>query len=332
MDFKNKPKVSIIIPVYNGESYIQDTLQNVIKQTYKEIEIIIVDDGSKDQSYNKLLAISKNDSRIKLFHKSNGGMSSARNYGLKQVTSEYVTFIDSDDYISIDYIATLINPFLVGDSVEISVVGYQRIFDYNPNKFTNVKDISLLNSTEGLNECLLQKKGYDVSVCSKLYKTSLFLNCNFIEGIAYEDFEMTPRLFAAVSDNGEVAVIDAIKYLYMKTPNSIMTSSFQKRDMDILYVVRSGGKFVVEYLPGAESAYRAKAIAGVFGVYRKALWTKADKEDSKELFNELRSMTRQIRWHNGFSKKELLVSIIVLLGEKLSTPIVMLITKLLQQL
>ncbi len=95
--------VSVIIPIYNVEKYIVKCVQSVINQSYKQLEILLIDDGSTDSSGEICDTLLVEDSRIKVFHKENGGLSSARNYGIEQATGDYITFIDSDDYVHINF-------------------------------------------------------------------------------------------------------------------------------------------------------------------------------------------------------------------------------------
>ncbi|EPX11381.1 glycosyltransferase family 2 protein [Streptococcus agalactiae] len=105
-------KISIIIPVYNVKKYLNDCIQSVINQTYNNLEIILIDDGSTDGSGDYCDEIAKKDSRIFVYHKTNGGLSEARNVGIKISTGKYITFIDSDDYIENLYIETLYNSLI----------------------------------------------------------------------------------------------------------------------------------------------------------------------------------------------------------------------------
>lgn len=114
-------KISIIIPVYNVKKYLNDCIQSVINQTYNNLEIILIDDGSTDGSGDYCDEIAKKDSRIFVYHKTNGGLSEARNVGIKISTGKYITFIDSDDYIENLYIETLYNS-LIEYKADIAIV------------------------------------------------------------------------------------------------------------------------------------------------------------------------------------------------------------------
>ena len=124
--------ISVIIPVYKVEEYLENCIQSVIKQTVSDLEIILVDDGSPDQCPEICDLWADKDSRIKVIHKENGGLSDARNAGMKVATGEYVSFIDSDDYISLDFYETLLETIVDNDSdiVECGVVKF-----YEDNNF-----------------------------------------------------------------------------------------------------------------------------------------------------------------------------------------------------
>lgn len=123
---KNEAIVSIIIPVYNAKKYLANTLDSVIKQTYKNLEIILVNDGSTDNSKDICESYAKIDKRIKVINKENGGVSSARNYGLALAKGEYISFIDSDDFLVTDMIETLVND-IQNTNAEIAVCGYWHV-------------------------------------------------------------------------------------------------------------------------------------------------------------------------------------------------------------
>ena len=118
--------ISVIVPIYNVEKYLQKCVDSIINQTYKNLEIILVDDGSPDNCPKMCDDYAEKDSRIKVVHKENGGLSDARNVGMEVATGEYVSFIDSDDYISLDFYETLLETIVDNDSdvVECGVVKF----------------------------------------------------------------------------------------------------------------------------------------------------------------------------------------------------------------
>lgn len=326
-----QPKVSLILPVYNAEKYIEETFGMIEKQTYNNLKIIVVDDGSVDNSLNILKKITYNKNNVVILEKKNGGLSSARNYGLQHVDTEYVTFVDSDDYIDIDYVETLIKPFMVDDNVAISAVKYFRTSTYSADHFTNIKDTEFLKRNLGLNKFLLQSKGYDVSTWAKMYRFSLFEEISFLDGITYEDFEIIPKLFSKIKESDLIAFIDAVKYQYIRTPNSIITADFKKRDLDILSIVSEGFPFTERKLPENRDAYLAKAIAGTFSVYRKAIRSGANEDSINLIYKKLKWLLGKINYKNKLTKKEIVAYIALFFGKKVSIPIVQLLSKLLRE-
>ena len=142
--------ISVIVPIYNVEKYLDRCVESIINQTYKNLEIILVDDGSPDNCTQMCDDYAKKDSRIRVVHKENGGLSDARNAGMEVATGEYVSFIDSDDYISLDFYETLFQTMIDNDSdiVECSVVKF-----YENGKFDEYSDDQMIknfNTVDGL--------------------------------------------------------------------------------------------------------------------------------------------------------------------------------------
>lgn len=135
MNIKNK-LISIIVPIYNVENYLQECLESILKQTYKNFEVLLVDDGSTDNSANICKLYVEKDKRFKYFFKENGGLSSARNFGISNSKGEFLSFVDSDDIISNDFLETLYNN-MINNEVKLSIVGYCNY--YNNGTTKNIK-------------------------------------------------------------------------------------------------------------------------------------------------------------------------------------------------
>ena len=123
------PKISIIVPVYKVEKYIGECIESILNQTFTNFELILVDDGSPDKSGDICDNYARKDSRIKAFHKKNGGVSSARNYGIEHATGEWLCFVDSDDTIEKNYIESLVKGFELSKDVDLSIAGYRNVDD-----------------------------------------------------------------------------------------------------------------------------------------------------------------------------------------------------------
>ena len=127
------PKISVIVPVYNTEQYLHRCIDSILAQTYTDFELLLIDDGSKDNSGKICNEYAAKDSRVRVFHKENGGVSSARNIGLDNAKGGWISFVDSDDWISTEYLENLFNA--VDNTVDL-VVAYAHLVDYQePDKF-----------------------------------------------------------------------------------------------------------------------------------------------------------------------------------------------------
>ena len=168
-----KRKVSIIVPLYKSEKYIEKLIESILKQSYKNIELILVDDGSPDNSgkiCDKYVAL---DERVKVIHKKNGGTCEARNYGLKEVTGEYLTFADGDDWLELDYLEYLVN-ILESNNCEMSMT--DAIFTTRDRKQNNNDKIEVVDSEEATCRILYDK--VPVGPWNKLYLTELIRRNN----------------------------------------------------------------------------------------------------------------------------------------------------------
>ena len=165
-------KVSIIVPCYNVEKYIERCLNSLINQEYSNIEILCIDDGSKDNTKKIIKNFLEKDSRIKYFYKENGGLSSARNYGLKYIDGYYCCFIDSDDYVDSTYVSKLVNS-IEKNNADIAVCEFDRVYGkHTTHKEMKRKDIENFIVPAAWN---------------KLYISKYFKDITFPEGLWYED-------------------------------------------------------------------------------------------------------------------------------------------------
>lgn len=212
-------KVSIIIPVYNAEKYLRQCLDSVVNQTLKDIEIICVNDGSPDNSLEILQEYAKKDDRIKIINKVNGGVSSARNVGLEVAQGEFIGFVDSDDYIDLNYYENLYNRAKVTCS-DIVVAEYiYRFRDKKKKVFLKVDKSVVTTNVKEKFECL-----YLPDFCylgNKIYKRD-FLEVRFPEGVTYEDIYFTTHVLA---QDGRMAVAENATYYYRNNADSIVNDT-----------------------------------------------------------------------------------------------------------
>lgn len=229
-------KLSIIVPVYNVELYIEQCITSLLKQTMKEIEIIVVNDGATDKSID--LVKSFHNSQIKIINQSNQGLSAARNKGLKYAKGEYIVFVDSDDFIRFDN--AFEEMYNIGRDNNSDIVCGNAIKYYSDEKYNKLNydfesDLSTnLSGTDFLSYSLIKNRLF-VPVWLYMYKRE-FLNLNsliFKEGIYHEDEDFTPRVFL---NNPKISIYNKCFYVYRQREGSIMKNNdfLYKRALDVL--------------------------------------------------------------------------------------------------
>ena len=185
-----KDLISIIIPVYNVEKYLKECVDSVRKQTYKNLEIILIDDGSKDNSGKLCDELAKEDNRIKVIHKENGGLSDARNVGIENATGEYIQFIDSDDFVEKDMIEILHND-ICQEKADVSMCSLYLYKDGEKTTDASYKR-EIFNKELVLKEILLDERVRSYA-WNKMFKKSLFESIRFPKGKVFEDiYTMSP--------------------------------------------------------------------------------------------------------------------------------------------
>lgn len=220
----DKGKVSIIVPVYNVELYIDKCIGSIIDQSYKNLEIILVDDGSKDSSGKICDKYQNKDERIRVFHKANGGLSSARNYGIKKATGDWYVFVDSDDWIDKYMIQRLIM-FAEETSMEIVCCG-KVLVDLNgtEQKIHTLENFCL--SPEKTIPLAVFDKEVGISAWGKIYKKQLFEGIRFPEGEIHEDVAIMYRLFMKCK---KIGVINKALYFYRNNPEGISKQDYNEK-------------------------------------------------------------------------------------------------------
>jgi len=240
------PKISVIVPVYNVEKYLSRCVESIIHQTYEDLEIILVDDGSTDRSGELCDEYEKRDGRIRVIHKENGGISSARNIGLQYATGEYIGFVDSDDYIDPEMYMTLFDR-IISESADIAICGISN--SYAGNEF--IKD----NSEENLRvmdnltalKMMLEGKSITASPCTKLFRVALLDGLAFSEDIHYgEDALFFTYVFLSVK---RVIFTSKKLYCYYHRSGSVTTRPYSQKTYDIIKVYRLIGEQIKRSCP-----------------------------------------------------------------------------------
>lgn len=224
------PLISVIVPVYNTEKYLHKCIDSIIHQSYRNLEIIIVDDGSTDSSPAICDEYKGLDKRVIVIHKKNGGLSSARNAGIDEAHGEYLSFIDSDDYIDQRMLEELYKAVSKIDA-DISICNYQNVYedDYDGKRYVNPKiEGCSLTPFEAIDKSCNLKQVHLIVAWNKLYKRSLFRNIRYAEGYIHEDEIIIHRLYGECE---KIAVIPDRLYFYLHRNGSIMSGGFNILDM-----------------------------------------------------------------------------------------------------
>ncbi|WP_419725268.1 glycosyltransferase family 2 protein [Terrisporobacter petrolearius] len=232
-------KISVIIPVYNVEKFLRRCLNSVINQTMSDLEIILVDDGSNDNSGEICDEYAKNDARIIVIHKENGGVSSARNKGLDIATGEWITFVDSDDYIDTDMYEMLYSN-AIEKEVDICACFFKYLTKDNIILFNPTKEQRSLKGRYKGKEFLKlfymdnYTNGICVAMCNKIYKRNIFDKLRFKSKI-YEDDEICHEIYLK---DLHILLLDNPFYTYIQNINSLSNAKFSEENLvfiDILY-------------------------------------------------------------------------------------------------
>jgi glycosyltransferase involved in cell wall biosynthesis len=217
-------KLSVIIPVYNSELYIAECIESIVNQSYLDLEIIIVNDGSSDGSYKICQEYASRDRRIKIITQKNKGQSSARNLGLDNATGELITFIDSDDSISLDLYRINIELLLNESSIEIIQFPYYQFYGLEIG-YLKQNVPKLLTLKEDLYKELLLFKSISWVVWDKIYRKEVFANLRFVEGMYYEDNYI---IFEIIKLTNSLSLSNEGIYYYHARNNSLSRSSNSK--------------------------------------------------------------------------------------------------------
>lgn len=229
------PLLSVIIPIYNVADYLAECLDSIINQTYKNLEIILVNDGSTDNSPEIIEEYKRKDPRIRVINKENGGLSSARNAGLDIMSGDYVIFVDSDDTLDITTIELNMKYFIEDTTLEM--IQFPILFYWKSNKeFMFSPEKCQFKCRYQILAAGFHNSVLTYSACGKIYINSVFFNLRFSEGILYEDMFISSSLYKKMSN---VMISQDGCYLYRYTEGSIMHSEFNFKKQKDLFLANA---------------------------------------------------------------------------------------------
>jgi len=270
-----KELISIIVPVYNVEKYLKKCVDSIVNQTYKNLEIILVDDGATDNSGKICDELVELDNRIKVYHKKNGGLSDARNYGVERATGDYIGFVDSDDYIDAEMYERLYEA-IKKENVDVAECNLKIVYPEKTDLFTDQKYYQICNKQEYLEEYLKIEKIFG-SACVRLTKADIARKLKFPVGKLYEDTYYAYDLIGIVD---KYVIVDNPYYNYLMRENSITNAKFNPRIFDLIEIVEKFHTNVYKNYPSLKEAADCRKMYAYFSVLNSILLEEDFKNNS----------------------------------------------------
>lgn len=302
-------KISVVLPVYNVEQYLHKGVESVLNQTYANLEIILIDDGSTDRSPAICDEFSVRDERVIVIHKKNGGLSDARNAGTQIATGKYITYIDSDDIVEPDYVEYLYS-LVLKYNCRMSLCTHTVVFE-------NGKRIVYGNGAEEVltaKQCLdrmLYHDTIDTSAWGKLYQLELAKEIPYPVGKLFEDIGTT-YLFFIKSER--IACGYQSKYLYMQRKNSIVSGKFNPAKLDLLEMTDKMAKDVYEYFPELKNGLLRRKIYARFSTLNQMLDVKGYDKEREDILKYLSKHKKEILRDKRAQKRDKIAMMLLGLG------------------
>lgn len=288
--------ISIIIPVYNVEQYLEKCIDSLISQTYNNIEILLIDDGSTDNSPKICDEYSKKDSRVRVIHKANGGAASARNVGVAESKGSIIAFVDSDDYVDPD---TYFKSYALMKETQSDIVIYGRYVEYG-----NIQIIKadakqdIIDNKEAIIR-LNSDSSFDMAVWDKIYRKEVIENIKFPEGITAEDCFVTCRYLYNAK---KIAILPEAKYHYIQRKSSV--SKGKRIRYDIIDACYDQKKFIQEVFSDIEYIGNTALVFAYISIYNRVISEKVyiDPVKLKEIKTEPKKYRKDLL-KNSYLKK-----------------------------
>ena len=302
-------KISVIVPVYNVENYLEKCLNSLVNQTLEEVEILVINDGSTDNSQEIIDEFQKKfPQKIKAFYKENGGLSDARNFGIDRATGEFLAFVDSDDYVSENMFLEMYD-LAIKNEAELVICNLQKV-DENGTVTQKLTQIPNLSGKIDLEKNFSVFSDLSYFACNKIFKRELFDGKRFQKGMHFEDIELIPQLLLQCKT---LAKTDAFHYQYLERSNSI-SKSHTERGLDILKAVKNVEK-AFENSMYSSKKNELKGFQILEGIYTFLAYLAFVKDDKvyrkmslelKEFSKERNISTLEILKYKRFGKNYLL--------------------------
>lgn len=293
---ENEPLISVVVPVYNVQQFLNKCIVSILKQSYSNLQIILVDDGSTDNSGSQCDELASQDKRIIVIHKTNGGLSSARNEGMKKVSGEYVTFVDSDDFIGRRFIENLFNAARIKNA-KIAITGLTKTSRNDIKEHLNTtppEEVIAFSSEEAIVRSIKQDP-FGEHACGKLYHYSLFPYLKFPEDLTFEDAFIS---FKILSKTERVAYENARDYYYIFDRPTSITNTLSLKYLDCLVsfyaVLDYARKNQPSAIPAAEKRFYGRLIR-CFGITRLL----GNEKALSKIFKTIKTERRYVILHSS---------------------------------
>lgn len=299
-------KISVIVPAYNVEKYLESCLESISNQTETDIEIIVVNDGSPDKSGEIAENYRLKDNRVRVIHQDNGGLSAARNSGLDIAKGKYVCFIDSDDWIEPDYLKLLLIGIEKYQS-NISVLKIKKITEYGKIKeLTPTNDEWEVFDKDKAMKVLFTNNKIGYSANNKLFEMSLFSDLRFPFGKLMEDKAV---MYLLIDKSIQISVNNSEKYHYYQSPVSILRGTFNPKKFDTFDIQEEIIKFIDANYPEVSVKVRTRYIYTAIRMMMSMIENNYDKKsDFDRCMTILRKYQSDLDKDNDFSKKIKLIA------------------------
>ena len=305
--------ISVIVPVYNVQEYLHRCVDSLLAQSYGDFELLLIDDGSTDNSNSICDAYAERDERVCVYHKENGGLSDARNYGLDRMRGSYVTFIDSDDYVGPEYLATLLD-IIRNSTVDVAIVSMEMVYTEDMVFFPTTDVRKTIDHHEALRYMLIDKE-VSFSACAKLFKSEVFSENRFPIGKLYEDLFTIPYV---ITDCHACGLSTAKLYYYYHREGSIMNSVSEKHIQMWTEGVNRLLAFTKEREPALHAYAEAYLLKGLF--WRVLDWNLCSEryvETAKRIKKEYHKYLKKALWLPNMTIREKIKALIFLFNVRL---------------
>ena len=306
--------VSVIVPVYKVEEYLHESVDSIINQKYKNLEIILVDDGSPDNCGKICDDYAKQDSRITVYHKENGGLSDARNYAIDRCNGEFITFVDSDDTIKINLVAALME-IIEKYEADIAISPYKKFTtSYVLENTLSITDgekyyTGCVSVHDALAKLLYRNPIFHTGAFGKIYRQAVLDGIRYPKGLLYEDLATTYRAFFK---SRKIAFTSEELYCYRIREGSIMRQSYSPKMLSCIPVSRQLYEDISTRYPSLKAAAASRAFSANRNVYFMLPYDR--KEERLKVWAEMKKYRKTVLFDPHARKRERLAVLVSYMG------------------